>query len=428
MASESRARTAVILGLIPHPRSIAVIRSLGRIGIDMIGFDHEVPPHLSRTRYLKPEACHILDSPEAVVQALLNGAAPAGSVLIPTSDEYLLLISQYHGELNERYVLTCPAWAKLRQVMNIKSCYDLARACGIATPDYYQPKNENDLDHIISALDCPQRDYIVRTMPGTGPANAATHRFTKVAGSTPQAIRETCFEIHRRVGVFPTIVEVVPGEADSCLGVSLVADQNSDPMTAYCVRRLRLYTYVRDLCRTPGAITHPYELGSLVYCESHHDQEAMDQAVQLVKASGFQGAITVEFRRNRVDGKLMLIKCDPRVVRATSLSTALGLDIPSALYHTYAKTQDFEAPKAYRDGIAWMWISQFVEALWDNRQDLSVRQELLMLFRKIFNIRSFAFLSIRDPLPFFTHLAWRFRCRWNTRRRVRGRGTQTITP
>ena len=68
---------AVILGLIPHPRSVATIRSLGRAGIAMIGFDHEEPTHRSFSRYLKPGSRHILDSPEAVLQALIEGAVTA---------------------------------------------------------------------------------------------------------------------------------------------------------------------------------------------------------------------------------------------------------------------------------------------------------------------------------------------------------------
>lgn len=411
-------QTAVILGLTPHPRSVATIRSLGRAGVDMIGFDHEEPPHRSFTRYLESSNCHILSSREAVLDALLEGAVEPGSVLIPTSDEYLLLLSHNYERLTERYIVTCPPWRDLRKVMNIAVCYHLARKCGLATPEFYEPQSEEDLARIIQSLDCASHDYLVRTMPGTGPADPRSHRYTRVAGTTREAIRETCQEIHQRIGVYPTIVEVVPGEAEVCLGVSLVVDRNSDPVVAYGVQRLNLYTYVRDRCRTPGAVTHPYALGALVYCESHHDPEAMEQALTLVKAAGFYGTITVEFRRNVVDGQLILIKCDPRVVRATSLSTALGVDLPRALYETL--TGSSPAPRLQsREGVGWIWITQFVEALWDNRDEIAVRRELLKLIPNIWRIRSFGFLSVTDPLPFFTHLTWRLRSRLALRRRVR---------
>jgi hypothetical protein len=69
-----------------------------------------------------------------------------------------------------------------------------------------------------------------------------------------------------------------------------------------------------------------------VYCESVHDDEAIEAATRFVHEARFYGAITVAFRRDVRDEGLTLIEVDPRVVRATSLSTALGLDVPAALY------------------------------------------------------------------------------------------------
>ena len=419
--ANARRPNAVILGLVPHPRSMSTIRSLGRAGVKLVGFDHIEPPHRVYTRFLKPSDCNILRSPDAVLKALLDGAAEVGSVLFPTSDEYLILLSQNYDYLSEHYVITCPPWRDLQQIMNIAECYDLGRKCGIATPEYYVPQDDEDLSQIIRSLDCESHSYLVRTMPGAAPANPDSHRYTRVAGTTEEEILATCQEIKQRTGFFPTIVEVVPGEAKDCLGVTLVMDSNSDPVVAYGLQRLSLYTYQTDRCRVPGAVTHPYALGALVYCESRHDPEAMDKAIALAKAAGFYGAITVEFRRNVANGQLTLIKCDPRVVRATSLSTALGVDVPNAVYETFIGLRPERRPHI-RDGVGWIWLSQFVETLWDNRDEIEVRRELLKLFSKLWRIRSFAFLSITDPLPFFSHIYWRLCSRLRIRRDVRRAG------
>ena len=401
---------AVILGLIPHPRSIATIRSLGRAGVPLAGLDHEEPPHRSYTRYLKRSNCRILSSLDAVLKALLDGVAEAGSVLIPTSDEYLILLAKNYERLSDRYVVTCPPWRDLELIMNIAECYGLGRKCGIATPEYYVPRNDEELGRVIASLDCSSHSYLVRTMPGAAPANPDSHRYTRVAGTTQAEILETCQEIKQRTGSLPIIVEVVPGEAKDCLGVTLVMDRKGDPVVAYGLQRLSLYTYLSDRCRTPGAITHPYELGALVYCESCYDREAMDKAIALARAAGFFGAITVEFRRNAANNELTLIKCDPRVVRATSLSTALAVDVPQALYEALTDLRSERRLHA-RDGVGWIWLSQFVEALWSNRDKFEVLRVLLRLVPKFWRIRSFAFLSVTDPLPFFTHAYWRLRRR-----------------
>ena len=194
----------------------------------------------------------------------------------------------------------------------------------------------------------------------------------------------------------------------------MVVDQNHDPVTAYCVRRLKLHTYSRQHTHSEDGLSHPYDLGANVYCDSFYDAQAVEAATRLVKATRYFGPITVEFRRNPLDDNLMLIKCDPRVVRATSLSTALALDQPTTVYDVFTGRQP-EVSAYYPEGVAWIWLSQFFEALWNNHENLEVRQELFALLRNLRRVKSFAFLDWRDPGPFIMHMQWRARTWLNQR-------------
>src|SRR5262249_60472002 len=147
-----------------------------------------------------------------------------------------------------------------------------------------------------------------------------------VGGEDAASSHASCLEIRSGLGEFPLIVEVVPGEANQCYAVTMVVDRDQTPRLTYCTQRLKLQLYSR------GGFVHPYELGSNIYCETVHDDEAVDAAARLVKAIGYCGLITFEFRRDPRDQKLILIKADPRVVRATSLSPAVGMETPTALY------------------------------------------------------------------------------------------------
>ena len=131
----------------------------------------------------------------------------------------------------------------------------------------------------------------------------------------------------------------------------------------------------------------------------------------------YVGAITVEFRRNPPDNSLILIKCDPRFVRATSLSQALGLDMTMAVYRMYTG-QPAHWRENYPEGIAWIWLSQYLEALWNNRDNVTVRKELFGLAKKLRCINAYAFLDSRNPIPFPADFAWRGR-EW-TKLRLRG--------
>lgn len=182
----------------------------------------------------------------------------------------------------------------------------------------------------------------------------------------------------------------------------MVVDHDHIPRVAYCSRRLKLQLYSR------GGFVHPYELGSNVYCESVHDEEALAAAERLVKAVEYTGLITFEFRRDPRDGRLILIKADPRFTRATSLSTALGMDTPTALYRL-AVDGAVATRRTYPEGVAWLWEMAYLEAVWNTRDDRSARQQFLALGRSIGRIKAYAYLSLRDPLPFLMHAQWRAR-------------------
>ena len=145
-----------------------------------------------------------------------------------------------------------------------------------------------------------------------------------------------------------------------------------------------------------------------MYCESVRDEEAIEAATRLVKAAGYYGLITLEFRRDPRNQKLILIKADPRVVRATSISTALGMDTPTALYRLAVEGR-LDAPKSYPLGVGWLWETALLETIWSNRDSQSMRREMLAIARNFDRVKAFAFFSLEDPLPFIMHAQWRTR-------------------
>jgi predicted ATP-grasp superfamily ATP-dependent carboligase len=201
------------------------------------------------------------------------------------------------------------------------------------------------------------------------------------------------------------IAEVVPGRSDRCVGVSMVVDRDHEPVVAYCVRRLQLRLYASD-----SRFVHPYELGANVYCESVRDDQAIAAATRFVRAARFYGAITVEFRRDSRDEGLTLIKVDPRVVRATSLSSALGLDVPTALYDVFTGVARAAAGE-YPERVAWMWPAWYLHTVGRNRGRTSLARQLWAVARNAHRIRAFAYLSARDPGPALGDLAW-FVAQW----------------
>ena len=99
----------------------------------------------------------------------------------------------------------------------------------------------------------------------------------------------------------------------------------------------------------------------------------------------------------------MLIKADPRFVRATSLSRAIGLDLPTGVYSVFS---DRPVPKqdSYPDGVGWIWLTSCMTALFSHRSDRRVRGELFRLMRSLRRIKAVAYFDPRDPWPFLVSL------------------------
>jgi predicted ATP-grasp superfamily ATP-dependent carboligase len=389
-------RPAVVMGL-EHPRAVAAISSLGEMGVPVIGVDWRPAPRARASRFLRET--HFIGPSEEETLACLHGLGARGRcVLIPTTDEYLIMVSRHAAALSEQFVLTVPTWDVLGPLMDIPSCYALAGELGMKTPRLYQPRDLEDLRAIIASLDLEGSDYILRTPLGEVAAVPGSERHTKPAGRDAQTFEANCLEIEARLGSMPLIAEVIPGEANQCIGVSMVAGADYEAIVAYCCRRLTLYSYGRG-----EAHRHPYELGANVYCESIRDDEALDAARRFVRHARYRGAITVEFRRDPRDNSLVLIKADTRLVRATSLSRALGIDIPTALYRD--AVGEPPAPfVSYREGVHWLWLTPYCYTLWMHRGNSAMLRKLAPLALQLHRLKALAYWSSRDPMPFLVDL------------------------
>ena len=399
MATSTDARygrpRAFVLGT-EHPRSAAVIRSLAKAGIPVDVADHYSPPTAlwRASRYIRDR--HLLSEERADgIDALLRIGDAGGGLLIPTNDHYLIMVSQCHEQLSRAFTVTVPPWSVLEPLMDKLDSCQLAREAGIGAPRQFQPGNAAELDDLLAGLDFEQRAYVLKIrLWDIGAADSRTLRRVAQAGSGASTVRARCEDIRARTGEYPIIEEVVAGGADRCIGVSMVVDKSHTPVLAYCVRRLKLQLYAK------GRFKHPYELGANAYCESVADPEAIELAARFVRHARYTGAITVEFKRDAIDERLKFIKADCRFVRATRLSTALGLDLPLALYHVFSGANvERQFPTDYAENVNWLWLEAYAYSLWKNRHDIGLARELWSLVKRLPRVRAWAYFDWRDPLP-----------------------------
>jgi predicted ATP-grasp superfamily ATP-dependent carboligase len=385
--------TPVIILGVEHPRAVAVVQSLGRMGVPVIGVDHNRAAPGMYSRYVKKKIL-VSEKHDTALEALESLAGRPRALLIATSDHYLALVSQNFERLSRRFILTTPPWEVNSTLMDKRRCYALARSIELNVPRFFAPASVEELDRVIAWLDFANHDYILtKPLPTGEPTDGSTGRFTRVAGLDAETVRARSLEIMARTGDLPMISEVIPGQSDACIGVSLILDRNHDVVAWYCVKRLQLRPYKKD-----EGFIHPYELGANVYCESTHDDEAVKAASRLLRAVGYYGVATVEFRRDANNGSLRLVKVDPRFVRATSLSAALGIDLPAVLFRVFTG-KSVAIPESYPDGVAWVWLSWYLDTIQHQGLNIAWRRPIALI-RDAGRIRAAAYFSNRDPVPF----------------------------
>jgi D-aspartate ligase len=413
----------IVLG-VNHPSALAVIRSVGRARIPVVAVDPDPTAKSFRSHYIT-ERRVIGAGPDAALAELERLGRSGGGVVIPTNDDYLSLLSRHFESLSRHLHITVPPWDVLGALLLKDRSFALAREIGLTTPTFHVPADVAELDVTLESLDFDAKQYLLTKVDPTAPGvvDVRTGRAIIGAGRDIASAREACLGVQRRTGALPMIVEVVPGEADTATGVSMVVDRAHNTVVCYGVRRLQLYPHARL-----QEFVHPYDLGWNVYCETVHDEEAVDAAQRYVKHARFYGAITMEFRRDATSGALVFIKADARVERATALSTALGMDVGLALHRVFTD-QPIVPSGAYPEHVGWLWCNWYMGRLWENRSRSPFGHEVRALAAKLPRVAACAYFDPGDPLPFLLDCG-----RWGRRwfgaavRRAMGQTVRVVPP
>jgi predicted ATP-grasp superfamily ATP-dependent carboligase len=203
-------------------------------------------------------------------------------------------------------------------------------------------------------------------------------------------------------------MEILPGRSDDATGVVTVVDRNHEMVLAYCLRRRTLASV-----DTGDRFVHPYDLGWTSHCVSAIDPDAVAAARTFLRRVKFVGIAVVEFRRDARDGGLVFVKLDARIDRAVTLGTALGADVPRAVYDVFVQGAS-PTPSAYPSGLRWVWLSRYVTDVLKNRHRIALGGELRTLLAAARQARAFAYLGHDDPRPFLDDL-WRWVRSWGRR-------------
>lgn len=278
--------------------SLAAVQSLGRAGYPVAALHTQGDggaPAAFASKYVKKRVTLPCSAKDADYLELLAqvcdslgeecGAAP---VVFPVGAATLAQLAEHREALegHARFLVSPPA--VLEAANDKRRVGELARSLGVPAPQEY-PCPGGALPEAFPV--------VVKPRCGEKFGLHAEERYRKAYD--PAGFR-AAWEAMARYDPQPVVQELLTGEA---MGVSLVMDEKSRPVSVLCHRRVREY---------------PTQGGPSSCCESVWDGALVEHAVKLLRGLGFVGLAMVEFK----GGKLLEI--NPRVWGSFPLTYKCG--------------------------------------------------------------------------------------------------------
>lgn len=311
--ANSKARPRAIVTFGRGWNALAVVRSLGRQGIEVFCGEEEgfAPCFYSKYcaghfRYPSPscQPAAFLDFMERKVREL----APGGDipyVLMPVHTE-TYLFAEHRTRFEPHIKLPLTSIENIRQVEDKGRLSELAQRMGVRTPRNWTFHSIEELHRCVSDLPMPAFVKLREATAGIGVRRA----------TSPEELVSAFEEFVKGYDLKPVDYPIVQGLAegeDYCVTVLFDHGQCVASMTYHNLR------------------TFPKQTGPGCLREAAAQPEAERVAIDLLKALGWHGIAELDFRIPR-DGPPLLIEINPRFFGGLPQCLAAGVDYPHMLY------------------------------------------------------------------------------------------------
>jgi predicted ATP-grasp superfamily ATP-dependent carboligase len=362
-------QSAVVLS--GNTTGIGVIRALGEVGVPVLVLysDEQETGHVSKY------ATHSFYTPDPV-DFLLRGVNRIGdSILIPTDDESLSLLSQHKSVLEGYYTVACPEWEITQQFIDKKHTYDLAEAIGVPAPKTVVPRTDEDVERYGNTVQYP---CLVKPSQGHLFFRHFKQKMVKVENF------DQMLATYRRaadLGLEVMIQEIIPGDDSDVANYNSYSWQG-EPLVEFTAQQIR---------------KAPPEFGSPRVVISQVIPEVIEPGRKILQAMGFYGYSCTEFKKDSRDGVYKLMEVNGRHNRSTLLAVRCGVNFP---WIEYKHLVTGEMPSVGDQKVGIYWIDVVRDVGYSVKSYGKERYALPEYLRPYFGSRIFAIFELKDPRPF----------------------------
>jgi len=357
-----------------HPKTLSVVRSLGRSGREVFITDDTRSPLCAFSRYCSRS--FLLPDPgkkqaEYVEELSALVTRLAADLVIPMDDAECDILSV---EFNCRRI---KASIGITQGYSYEVARDkwktvgLASQLGVATPKTILVNNSDSVSSIPESLGFPA---IIKPVKGSGSRGFLVLKDSEALSRVSASIRKYGDMIAQ---------EFIP--SSGAIGVSLLLNRGGTK-AIFAHKRI---------------VQFPTNGGPSIIRESIHHPAAEEAARQLMESLEWHGVGMVEFRVDSRTQRPVLMEINPRFWGSLPLAIASGVDFPRLLCDMY-EYGDISTIEPYEVGVRCVNILPFGVASVLAKGGFARSRAIL---RSALQCRCLDIESLRDPLPTFGALA-----------------------
>ena len=239
-------------------------------------------------------------------------------LVIPTNDYQVKVLSENHTILKKHFKISTDSWKSVSLCYNKILTYKTAEKIGIDIPKSFFPESIKELERIEIEYPC-----IIKP--------AVMHEFY-------DKLKKKVFVCNNKaelVTFYKKATEVIP--EDQIIIQEIIKGPCENQFSAcFLISKNKVISSL-SACRKRQ---HPIDFGNATtYAEANYVPEILKVGERLLKEINYNGLCEVEFKKNPVTNKYILLEINPRTWKWHLLAKKAGVDFLNNLYKiTYSES------------------------------------------------------------------------------------------
>ena len=356
---------------------LGVTRSLGKMGVPIILMYYN-PNDVGRfSKYITHS--FLIPHPEKFQEEFIKQVIEIGErfghgVLIPTSDEAAVAVSQNKEKLANYFGVACTNWDVTKKFIEKKYTYALADANSIPSPKTVTPASILDVENYLDQINFP---CLVKP--------SQSHLFVAHFGKKMIAVdnKEELIDVYKQsanAGLEVMLQEIIVGDDNSVVNYNAYFFEGK-PLVEFTAQQIR---------------SAPPMWGAPRVVLSKEIPEIVELGRKILQSMEFNGFACVEFKKDNRSNIYKLVEVNGRHNLSTLLAVRCGINFPY-LHYKHILNNELPITTPFKKGV--YWIHETNDLIHSLRYLSSERYSLRQYLRPYYKSHVFAIFDFKDLKP-----------------------------